>query len=117
MMNDVTGQVRVTRGGFVIDRETRAIAQLVILTNISEEEVPGPVTLAFDEFSSDSPVVIHTPVKSTRVPACSSGAKVGVTNEKLTPGQSLAVVLSFSRQPLDGITYSMRVLAGACAHS
>lgn len=117
MMNDVTGQVRVTRGGFVIDRETREIAQLVILTNISEEEVPGPVALALDELSTDSPVVIHTPVNSARLPACSSGVNVGVTNEMLKPGQSLTVVVSFSQQPLHGITYSTRVLAGACAHS
>lgn len=110
---DVSNQVRVTRGGFRLNRATGRYVQQVTLTNPSGSGITGPVALALDNLSSNATLFnasgntdCATPVSPYLV------INVGSDNV-LSPGEIVTVVLEFSNPSNKGITYTTRVLAGS----
>lgn len=109
---DVTGAIKVTRGGFVLNLTTGRYVQTVTLTNTSVATVTGPLSLVLDGLSSYA--TLYNPSGTTDSLEPPAGSAYGnVTNNDLVPGASVSAQLQFTDPTrTTPISYTPRVLAG-----
>jgi hypothetical protein len=110
---DVTSQIKITRGGFRYNRTTQRYAQQVTLQNVSSRHIGGPVSLVLDNLSSNAALFNRDGFTVFLSPILSPYINVNIGSDNiLTPGESTTVVLEFTNPSNRGITYNTRVLAG-----
>ena len=103
---NVTGQITVTRGGYVYSRVNGHYRQTITLTNTGAA-VAGPISLVLDA------LIGATLTNATGATAATSPTGSPYINASgLSAGASTTVVLDFSKQPTG---YTTRVLAGGGA--
>lgn len=107
---DVSFQVRVTRGGFRLNRTTGRFVQNVTLTNTGKNPILGPISLALDLLSPDAALYNQTGLTSATIPAGRS--YLVVRSGPLAAGESASALLEFTDSTQAAITYTTRVLAG-----
>ncbi|BDI33585.1 hypothetical protein CCAX7_56360 [Capsulimonas corticalis] len=103
---NVTGQITVTRGGYVYNRTTGHYRQSVTLTNTGGA-VAGPISLVLDGLTGAA----LTNATGTTVQTAPAGSPY-VNTSGLSAGASTSVVLEFNHQPSG---YTPRILAGGGA--
>ncbi len=111
VVENVTAQVSVLRGGFVRKPGTTSFLQKVTIKNTGGVAVGGPLYLVFDSLSAGVTVSGAAGVTSATTPAGSP--YVLVQPGALAAGASVAVQVVFVNPSLAPITYVPRVLAGA----
>jgi hypothetical protein len=110
---NVTNQVGVARGSFRFNRSTRRYVQTVTLNNVSDCPIQGPMSLVLDNLSSNAALFNATGYTNCVPPLDSPYINVNVGSDNvLSPGESVTVVLDFQNPSNRGITYNTRVLAG-----
>lgn len=110
----ISSQVNITRGGFRYNRSTGRFVQVVTLKNISPNPVQGQLWLVLYDLSKNA-TLANTPQFKTECigPLGSPYLKLEIgTDNMLTPGESMTVVLEFTNPSNQGITYNTRLLAG-----
>ncbi|MGC4083143.1 MAG: thrombospondin type 3 repeat-containing protein [Vicinamibacterales bacterium] len=111
-VNDVSASVTVTRGGFRKAANGR-FQQSVTIKNVSATAFDGPVSLVFGSLSSNASLFGGTGVTACAPPAGQPYIDIAVgADNKLTPGESAAIVLEFTNPSNAAITYTTRVIAG-----
>lgn len=108
---NVSSLVSVVRGGYVYNFATGRYAQTVTLTNNSSVTISGPISLVFDNLSSNAQLFNATgSTDSLMAPAGSPYLDAAVN---LAPGQSITLNNQFTNPTKAAISYSTRVLAGS----
>jgi hypothetical protein len=109
---DASSQVSIIRGGFRYNRGTGRFMQQVTLT--ATAAVSGPVSLVLDNLSGNATLYGATGATTCTTPQGSPyiNANVGSDNT-LTAGERVTVVLEFVNPSKQGIAYTTRILAGA----
>jgi hypothetical protein len=107
---DVSAQVKVTRGGFRLNRATGRYVQQVTLKNIGASAIAGPVSLVLDSLSATASLYNKTGVTAATTPAGSP--YLNVTAGDLAAGASVMATLEFTNLTNKSILYATRVLAG-----
>ena len=108
--NNVSGQVTVTRGGFVRTPRTTAFTQTVTLTNTSGTSITGPISLVLDGLTSG---VTLTNQSGVTVNAAPGGSPYLSNGASLAAGASVTLTLRFNDPALVAIGYQTRILAGS----
>ena len=104
--------MKVTRGGFRLNRATGRFVQTITLTNTVGTTTVGPVSLVLDGLSSNAALFNPTGTTSATTPAGSPFLNVQAGD--LAVGASVTVTLEFTTSDSKkGITYTTRVLAGS----
>jgi uncharacterized repeat protein (TIGR02543 family) len=111
-VTDVSGDISITRGGYVYNFGTGRYVQTVTLTNISQVPINTQISLVLDNLSSDASLFDASGFTSAALPAGSPYASAPFT---LQPGQMGSLVLQFTDPTRGAITYTTRVLAGTGA--
>jgi hypothetical protein len=111
MDESTVNNVVVLKGGFRLNHATNQFVQTVTITNTSAGNIPGPVSLALDNLSTNATLVGANGSTSCTIPAGSSF--FNVQQGPLASGQSVTATLQFSNPSNQGISYSPRVLAGS----
>ena len=110
---NVTGLVKVARGGLLQNRTTGRFVQTVTVTNTSTAPIDGPVSLVLDSLSLNA--TLYAPVGVTGCAAPTGSSYVAVNagvDGILSPGETGSVVLEFVNPSKLIIAYTTRVLAG-----
>lgn len=108
---DVSGSVRVTRGGLTLNPVTGRYAQTITLTNTSLNTIAAPVSLVLDSLSSNATLFNATANTDALDPPAGS-PYANVTSSTLPAGGSVSFALQFTNPTHAAITYTTRVLAG-----
>ena len=104
------GLVTVTKGAFVYNFTTGRFNQQIRLTNLTQNPVPGPISVVLDNLSSNATLYNPSGTTSVQLPAGSPYANTS----GLAAGASETFTLSFIDPTRTPITYSTpRVLAGS----
>ena len=108
---DVTGQVRVVRGGYRLNHATGRYVQQVTLTNVGGSVIEGPVSLVLDHLSGGVSLFNASGVTQVLSPLGSPYVDV-LTGGSMGVGSSVSVGLEFGDPANKPISYTPRVLAG-----
>ena len=108
---DVSGSIRVTRGGVTFNPVTGRYAQTVTLTNTSLTTITGPISLVLDTLSSNATLFNATGMTDALEPPAGS-PYANVTSSSLPASGSVSFALQFTNPSHAVTTYSTRVLAG-----
>ncbi|MGA3018566.1 MAG: hypothetical protein ABSF62_15700 [Bryobacteraceae bacterium] len=104
------GLVTVTKGAFVYNFTTGRFNQQIQVTNLTQNPVPGPISVVLDNLSSNATLFNASGVTSVQLPAGSPYANTS----GLAAGASETFTLSFIDPTRTPITYNTpRVLAGS----
>lgn len=112
-MQDVSGLIGITRGGYVLSLVTGRYGQTVTLVNKSAATISGPISLVLDGLSGNAGLFNATGITDLSWPPGGSAYINAVVN--LAPGQSASMALQFTDPTRTAITYNTRVLAGSGA--
>jgi hypothetical protein len=104
-----TSLVTITKGGFVYNFTTGRFNQQIQLTNLTQNAVPGPISLVLDNLSSNATLFNASGVTSVQLPAGSPYANTS----GLAAGASETFTIQFTDPTKALITYTPRVLAGS----
>jgi hypothetical protein len=110
---NVTKDVTLTRGGFLLNRATGQFVESVTLTNSGRSAISGPVSLVAGSLSAGA-----TLANASGVATCADAGSpffsvpLGAANS-LAPGASESFTLSFSDPTRAAISYTAIVTAGA----
>lgn len=107
---DVSGDIRIVRGGFVYNFGTSRYVQTLTLTDISQVAINTQISLVLDNLSSDASLFNASGVTDSGAPP--AGSPYVSAPFTLQPGQMGTLVLQFTDPTKGVITYSTRVLAG-----
>ena len=110
---EVTPEIEVTRGGYVLNVMTGRYAQTVTLRNVSTATIAGPFSLVLDNLSSTAALFNATGL--TQVVAPVGSPYINAAAAALAPGQTVQLALQFTSPPQTPIVYDARVLAGVGA--
>jgi len=110
--SNISGQVTVTRGGFLYNRTTGDFLQQVTLKNNGLTAISGPMELVLENLSSDATLADASGSSSCLAPGSPYITAVG-NGGSLAPGATVAVTLSFADPTKGAITYTAAVAAGA----
>lgn len=102
--------IAVTRGGFVLNRQTGRWNQTVSVTNNGASAIEGMICLALDNLSANASLYGATGTTTLLAPIGSSFVKLPITS--LNAGQTATVTLQFVNPTNAKITYTPRVTAG-----
>lgn len=111
-IQDVTAQLSLTFGSFVLDPVTNHFKQAVTLFNTSSQPTVGPVSLVLDGLTAGVKLVNATGTTLQQTPAGSPFVDVALGDNVLGAGEAFVVVLEFD-SPTAAIAYTARVLAGS----
>jgi hypothetical protein len=106
---DVTAQMKITRTGFRFNHATNRFVQGVNVTNLNGF-ITGPLFIALDGLDSNTQLANRGGVTHNLAPLGSPFISIP---GDIPQGSGVTVFLEFSNPPVTGITYSIRVLAGA----
>ncbi|HWA29022.1 MAG TPA: ExeM/NucH family extracellular endonuclease [Lacunisphaera sp.] len=110
---DVSSQIQITRGGFLRNRTTGRYAQTITVKNIGSTPYVAPVSLVFDNLSSNATLYGATGFTSVVTPLGSAYVDLNIgADNVLSPGETVTRVVEFTNPSNQGISYSNRVLAG-----
>jgi hypothetical protein len=110
---NVGAQVSITRGGLRKNSATGRYVQQVALKNAGSSAIAGPVSLVLDGLSSNATLFNKSGNTACATPV-SPYINVNVgTDNVLSVGEGVTVVLEFANPSNQGITYTARVLAGS----
>lgn len=108
--SNVSEQVTVTRGAFVLNRATNRFQQTVTLRN-NGAAIGGPVSLALDGLSANASLFNQNGATACTSPAGSPYVNVNVGGDNiLSTGETVTVLLDFANPTKAAIAYSTRVL-------
>lgn len=110
---DVTSQLQITRGGYILNRTTRRYVQTITVTNTSAQPITGPFNIVLSQISSNA--TMYAPVGTTTAitPIGSSYVSLNVGSDNvLNVGESAKVNFEFSNPSNQVITYNLRAFAG-----
>jgi hypothetical protein len=110
VVQNVSGQVSVTRGGFLKNRATGRFVQTISLKNASGANIIGPTSLVLDALSGNA--ALFNKSGSTTVTTPSGSPYINATAGSLAAGASVTITLEFTDPTNAAISYSTRVLAG-----
>jgi hypothetical protein len=111
---DSSASAAITRGGFRLNHATGQFTQTVTIQNKSAAAIGGPISLVFDNLSSNASLTDGTGITACKAPLNSEFVNLSLgASGSLAPGKSNTVTLTFADPSQAGITYSTRVLAGA----
>lgn len=115
---DVSNSISIKRSGYSFNFGTRLFSQKIVLTNISNTTVFGPLSLVLDNlnlsngndglYNLSGKTSCTVPLNSPYINAAAITNAAG-----LMPGASVTVILQFSNANRIGISYSTRVLSTA----
>jgi hypothetical protein len=108
-VTDVTGQIRVRRGGYRFNRGTGHFVQIITMTNTGKA-LTGPVSLVLDSLSATASLFHASGVTSQALPAGSPYLDIAAGS--MAAGASIVVRLEFTDPTKAPIHYTTRVLAG-----
>lgn len=111
-LQDVSGQVKVTRSGYRYVNATGRFVQTATLTNIGDRALQGQLSLMLGSLSSNAALSNKSGATSNVAPAGSPYIDAPAGDESLVPGASVTLTLEFTNPTKQSITYSPRVLAG-----
>jgi len=113
--SDVSSQVTPTRSGFLRNRVTGRYQQTLTLKNSSANPVTGPVSLVFDNLSSNATLfTTKTGNTACATPAGSPYLNIDIgADNVLSSGEVATVKLEFTNSANQPINYGTRVLGGA----
>ena len=106
---DVSGQVSVSRGGYLFNRRRNLLQQILTLTN-NGPGLAGPVVLAFDGLPGS--VAVFRPAGYTQAALPAGSPYLVVAGGPLAAGASVAVAVSYYDPAHVPAPYTPRVLAG-----
>ena len=109
---DFTADAQVTQTGFVVNMTTGIWSATVMVMNTSATTIPSPVSVVFDNLSSNATAYQPTGYTALATPANSpyddlSGA--------IPPGSTGSQIIQFTNPSSGFITYTARILAGSGA--
>ncbi|MGB8169098.1 MAG: alkaline phosphatase D family protein [Chthoniobacteraceae bacterium] len=105
--------VTVTRGGFVLDRRTGRFVQSVTVRNAGTTAITSPLSLVLDSLSVNASLDGAAGTTANLAPLGSPYVFVPVGSDNaLTPGESVTIVLNFVNPTRGAITYDARVVTG-----
>jgi len=104
-----SGLVTVAKSGFVYNFTTGRFSQSVTITNLTQNSVPGSISLVLDNLSSNATLYNASGTTSVQLPAGSPYANTG----SLAPGASVTFTIQFTDPAKTAISYTPRVLAGS----
>jgi hypothetical protein len=108
---DVSGGVKVVRGGLRRNPATGRFVQTVTLTNTGASQLPGPLSLVMDNLEQG--VSLFAPAGNTACLAPISPYLVANSGAGLAAGQSVTVVVELVNPSNLNMTYNTRVLSGS----
>jgi Divergent InlB B-repeat domain len=108
---DVSAEISVTRGGYVLNLATGRYVQTVTLTNISTNSIAGTFSLVLDTLSPNATLFNENGTTDIAYPPAGS-PYINAAAASLAPGQNVSVTLQFTDPTRGAITYNTRVLAG-----
>ena len=112
-LHDVTGQIRVTRGGLRFNRGTNLYTQQITLKNTSSAPIPRSLFLALDVLSPGVTLASSNGLTQSFAPFNSPYVTVyPASGNRLAPGASVTVTLQFSNPSNRAFSYATRILAG-----
>jgi hypothetical protein len=100
---------KISASGYVVNRRTNTVTQIVTVTNILAGAINGPIYLAVDNLSSNT--ALANKVGNTLNNAPTGSPYVVVAPAGLTAGASATATLQFTIPASGGITDSLRVIA------
>lgn len=103
------GLVSIQKSGFAYNFTTRRFSQQITITNLTQNTIPGPIALVFDNLSADANLYNPAGVTVNQPPAGSPYANT----TGLAPNQSVTFAVQFSDPTMGAISYTPRVLAGS----
>ena len=98
----------IGRNGFVVNRRSNKVTQVVTITNVGNATVTGPVNLVLDSLST--PLANANGTTANNAP--NGSPYVTVTSGDLTPGAAATVVLQFTIPASGGVSYTARTVSG-----
>jgi len=104
------GLVSITKSGFIYNFTTKRFSQTVIITNLTENTIPSPIGLVFDNLSANATVYNPAGVTVNQAPAGSSYVNAAGS---LASGASVTLTVQFNNPTKGDISYTPRVLAGS----
>lgn len=108
---DVSKQVRVTTRGLQLNRKTHRFETTATLTNVSDQEIQGPVAVVILPGVNVSLANAHGTTCVTS-PSGREFLNVPMPAPLLRPQESLEVTLEFNHEEGTPITFTTKVLAG-----
>jgi hypothetical protein len=107
---NLTPQIQITKGGFVLNRRTNRYVQTVVVKNTGATPVTGPVYLIVDGLSANTTLANSAGGTWTELPTGSP--YVQVSSGTLAANGQVSVTLEFTVPSAGGITYDARVISG-----
>ena len=112
LATDVTSKAKLNISTLQIDHTTGIVTQMIVITNIGNSAIIGPISMALDQLTNASLVNQSGKTQSTS-PSGSPYINLALgTGGTLAVGQSVSVLLVFYDPSFLGITYTARLLAG-----
>jgi hypothetical protein len=108
---NVTSEVQVTRGGFRYNHTTGHFTQEVTVVNSSGSPISGPISLALDNVPSNA--TLFGIAGDTLCDQPQGSPYLNISSASLAVGASVTGTVEFIDTAQTGITYGVRVLAGA----
>ncbi|HLP08165.1 MAG TPA: cellulase family glycosylhydrolase [Opitutaceae bacterium] len=105
---NMTPQVQITKGGYVLNRRTNRYVQTVVVKNTGSTPVTGPVYLVLDSLSANT--TLSNSSGKTNVELPTGSPYVQVTSGALAANTQVSVSLEFTVPASGGITYDARLL-------
>lgn len=110
---DVTANLQITRGGFLRDRKTGRYVQVITIKNTGTTPLAAPVSLVFAGLSANATLNVPTGYTTTATPLNSPYRNIGVGADNiLSVGETATLTVEFNNATNQGITYTLKVLAG-----
>jgi len=110
---NVSQGVKITPGGFRLNRATQGFAQVVTLQNISTQPISGPLTLILDGLSAHATLSSPAGITSVADPLGSPYVVVNIgADQVFSVGESVTVSLEFANPTNQPIAYVPRAVAG-----
>ncbi len=109
---DISSQVTVTRGGFLLNHATGQFSQVVSLKNSTGAAISGPIALLLENLSSDAALANASGSSTCASPGSPYIVVPLGAGNSLAAGASMNVTLQFTDPSRGAITYSAAVVAG-----
>jgi hypothetical protein len=106
------GLVTVARSGFAYNFTTKRYSQSVSITNVTANDIPGPVGYVLDNLSSNATVYGATGVTAAQLPAGSPYID-NTQSQTLAAGSTVTFTVQFTDPTMKAISYTPRVLSGS----
>lgn len=106
----VPAGIAITRGGFVLNRQTGRWNQAVTIVNNGANAIEGTICLALDNLSANASLYGANGTTTLLAPTGSSFVKLPISS--LNAGQTATITLQFVNPTNAKITYTPRVTAG-----